>query len=99
MNRFISIIIIKSWLTEETDHKFPNQSKDHSLYLPAQGSALALVLFHDQIRFPCRRVTKYLQPLHNYLHCLSVPEIVTMKTEDQRKTTFKLKEGVKRQLP
>lgn len=43
MNKFISIVIIKSWFTEETDHKFPNQSKGHSQYLPAQGSALALV--------------------------------------------------------
>ncbi len=34
VNRFVSIIIIKSWLTEETDHKFPNQSK-RSLTVPA----------------------------------------------------------------
>lgn len=51
MNRFISIIIIKSWLTEETDHKFPNQSK-RSLTVPASpglSSSPSVIPWSDQV--------------------------------------------------
>lgn len=51
MNRFISIIIIKSWLTEETDHKFPNQSK-RSLTVPASpglSSSSSVIPWSDQV--------------------------------------------------
>ncbi len=51
MNRFISIIIIKSWLTEETDHTFPNQSK-RSCTVPASpglSSSSSVIPRSDQV--------------------------------------------------